>query len=212
MASPATGAKSDDTGAVVKPSETPTIAPAAKPATDHGYMVPAPAVEKPPVEKVSGKMPPLKGSQIADKENQCLQCHTTPDTWDPSDKAQYRSFIVMDALKKDVHYQKGVNCVDCHGGDASLEDTPNKVHQAKEDFRSKLPDIQKFCAHCHANEVIDLRKSVHAKAGEKNARGEGSLMGCAQCHGPLDHKLLPVKNAKSPVYLESQTKTCGEVP
>ena len=41
-------------------------------------------------------------------------------------------------------------------------------------------DIQKFCAHCHAAEVIDLRKSVHAKAGAKNAQGEGTLL---ELHG-----------------------------
>ena len=92
------------------------------------------------------------------------------DTWDPKDKEQYRFYIAMDALKKDVHYQKGVNCVDCHGGDATILEP--KAHQAKDDFRSKLPDIQKFCAHCHASEVIDLRKSVHAKAGARTPRGK----------------------------------------
>ena len=115
-------------------------------------------------------MPPLKGSHSKDDDNSCLQCHTLPDAWDPKDKAQYRFFIVLDGLKKDVHYQKGVNCVDCHGGDPSVMET--KAHQT-DDFRSKLPDIQKFCAHCHSAEVVDLRKSVHAKAGEKDAQGEG---------------------------------------
>jgi cytochrome b subunit of formate dehydrogenase len=170
-------------------------APAAKPAAA------PPAKENPAV-----KMPPLKGSHIADDNNSCLQCHTTPDAWDPKDKAQYRFYLVLDALKKDVHYQKGVNCVDCHGGDPTIQET--KAHQT-DDFRSKLPDIERFCAHCHAAEVLDLRKSVHAKAGRRNAQGDGSLMGCGQCHGQLAHSLLPVKDPKSPVHLKAQIQTCG---
>ena len=165
-----------------------------------------PAVAPPAAEKPALKMPPLKGSHVVDDNNSCFQCHTTADLWDPKDKAQYRFYIVLDALKKDVHYQKGVSCVDCHGGDSTLQET--KAHQT-EDFRSKLPDIQKFCAHCHANEVTDLRKSVHAKAGARNAQDEGSLMGCGQCHGQLVHSLLSVKDPKSPVRLEGQVQTCG---
>src|SRR5271157_3863938 len=95
----------------------------------------------PPAATPAVKMPPLKGSHIVDDNNSCLQCHTTPEAWDPKDKAQYRFFIVLDSLKKDVHYQKGVNCVDCHGGDPTIQET--KAHQT-DDFRSKLPDIEKF--------------------------------------------------------------------
>ena len=111
-------------------------------------------------------MPPPKGSHIKDDDNTCLQCHTHADLWDPKDKTQYRFYIAMDTLKKDVHYQKGVNCADCHGGDATILEP--KAHQAGR--LPKLPDIQKFCAHCHASEVTDLCKSVHAKAGPRNAQ------------------------------------------
>ena len=177
-ASPAAGETTDKAAPVaVKPSEpaktapakeaaaAPAPAPAAKPA-------PAVAVAEPPAVK----MPPLKGSRVKDDDNSCFQCHTTSDAWDKNNP-QYRFYIPLDTLKKDVHYQKGVNCVDCHGGDATVMEP--KAHQAKDDFRSKLPDIEKFCAHCHATEVIDLRKSIHAKAGVKNAQGEGSLLSCA---------------------------------
>ena len=40
-------------------------------------------------------------------------------------------------------------------------------------------------------------------------------MSCTQCHGQppeyarFDHKLLPIKDPKSPVHLEGQLKTCG---
>jgi len=191
-------------GAAVK-SEPPKAAPVAK----ETGPVPAvsdvkPAAAPPTVaEKPAVKMPPLKGSHLKDDDNSCIQCHTD-DHWDAKDK---RFYFPLDVLKKDVHYQRGISCVDCHGGDATIVEP--KAHQAKDDFRSKLPEIEKFCAHCHAAEVIDLRKSVHAKAGEKNALGEGSLLTCDKCHGPLDHHLLPVKDPKSPVRLEGQVEHCG---
>ncbi len=175
--------------------------------------LPAAAAEKPAAVpaaavKPAVKMPPLKGSHIVDDNNSCIQCHTTVDLWDPKDKDQYRFYIILDALKKDVHYQKGVNCVDCHGGNSETSEK-NQAHAIEDGFRSKLPDIEKFCAHCHANEVIDLRKSVHAKAGAKNAQDEGTLLSCDKCHGELAHSLLPVKDPKSPVRLAGQMQTCG---
>jgi len=159
-------------------------------------------------EKPVAKMPPLKGSHTKDDDNSCLQCHTTPDLWDPKDKVQYRFYINKKDLDKDVHYLKGVNCVDCHGGNGETAEK-NPAHAVEDGFRSKLPDIEKFCAYCHANEVTDLRKSMHVKAGAKNPQGEGTLLSCDQCHGPLAHSLLPVKNPQSPVRLEGQVKTCG---
>jgi len=154
------------------------------------------------------KMPPLKGSHIKDDDNSCFQCHTTVDLWDPKDKEQYRFYIALDALKKDVHYQKGVNCVDCHGGNSQTAEK-NPAHAVEDGFRSKLPDIQTFCAHCHVAEFDDLRASVHAKAGERNAQDEGTLLSCAKCHDQLAHSLLPVKDPKSPVRLVGQVQHCG---
>jgi cytochrome b subunit of formate dehydrogenase/nitrate/TMAO reductase-like tetraheme cytochrome c subunit len=170
-----------------------------------------PAVAPRAAEKVAAKMPPLKGSHIAEDNNYCLQCHTTADSFEGDSKHAY---VALDALKKDVHYQKGVNCVDCHGGDPAKQDA--QAHQT-DDFRSKLPQIEKYCAHCHSAEVFDLGKSEHSAAGPKNALGEGTPMGCVACHGqpPLrtrfDHALLPVNDAKSPVAvsLQGQVQTCG---
>ncbi len=165
-------------------------------------------------ETPAAKMPPRKGSRVKDDDNSCFQCHTAADNWDPKDKAQYRFYISLDALKKDVHYQRGVNCADCHGGDASVLDP--KAHQAKDDFRAKLPEIEKFCAYCHAAEATDLIASVHVHGGPPNPQGQGTLLSCVKCHGqPPDHQvfahsLLPVKDPKSPVRLQGQIQTCGD--
>lgn len=163
---PAADAKSGDTagslnaGEAAKTSEPPKTAPAApaeKPAA-------AGAAVKPVV-----KMPPPKGSHLKDDDNGCVQCHTNPIAWDENDKAQYRFYLALDPLKKDVHFQKGVNCVDCHGGDPTQVDV--KAHQANDDFRPKLPEIQKFCAYCHEKDVALLNASPHKIAAGDVPRG-----------------------------------------
>jgi cytochrome b subunit of formate dehydrogenase len=183
--------------------------PAAKPAVAEKAPAATTPSAAPPVAAVkpTEKMPPLKGSHIKDDDNSCLQCHTNADLWDPKDKVQYKFFIALDGLKKDVHYQKGVSCVDCHGGDATILEP--KAHQASGDFRAKFSDIQKYCAHCHATEWTDLNKSVHANAAPTDDPLRRTMLTCDKCHGPLDHRLLPVKDVKSPVHQYNQVQVCG---
>ena len=271
-ATPAAGAKNDGGGAA-KAAEPPKTVPTASGAgSSPAASTAKPAAVTPVAAKPAIKMPPPKGSHLKDDDNMCVQCHTTAEAWDPKDPVQYRFYMPLDGLKKDVHFQKGVNCVDCHGGDPTIMEP--KAHQAKDDFRRKLPEIEKFCAYCHEKDVAilrasphkdasclechartdaqgtivphsisasmkekladqvgfcgkchsddgvkagrakkdvitDLRKSVHARAGEKNAQGEGTPLGCAECHGKFSHGLLPVTDPKSPVRLIGQVQACG---
>jgi len=50
---------------------------------------------------------------------------------------------------------------------------------------------------------------VHAHAGEKNEDGSGKLLGCDKCHGEDAHGMLPVRDSRSPVFLDNQVLTCG---
>ena len=45
---------------------------------------------------------------------------------------------------------------------------------------------------------------------EGRARGYGTPLACSKCHGSPAHHISPVHDAKSPVYLEHQVKTCGD--
>ena len=67
----------------------------------------------------------------------------------------------------------------------------------------------KMCAVCHENQALDLVKSVHAKAGEKDERGRGTPLWCRECHGPNQHQILPVADSRSPVFVDHQVQTCG---
>jgi cytochrome b subunit of formate dehydrogenase len=167
------------------------------------------------VAKPAVKMPPLKGSHVKDDDNTCFVCHTNADLWDPKDKTQYKFYIALDGLKKDIHYQKLVNCADCHGGDATILEP--KAHQT-DDFRAKLPEIQKFCAHCHEKAVALLNASPHKVAIDlpgtalKNVGAARKCTSCLDCHAGKDAqgKTSPHTIVANLSVIEKSCASCHE--
>ena len=95
------------------------------------------------------------------------------------------------------------SCIACH---------PKHQMLPSSDPRSALNSrhLAETCGACHADQLVALRRSVHAKAGDKNETGAGTLLDCNKCHGRDSHTLLPVKDPASPVFLDHQVKVCGE--
>jgi cytochrome b subunit of formate dehydrogenase len=197
-----------------------------------------------------------------------------------------RLVVTAEDLATDVHWQKGIRCHDCHGGDPDvLESEP--AHAAEAGFRKdvsplQIPDLcgrchsdasymERFrpdartdhttrfwssahgrhlqessaegaegaatctschprhsirsavdtesethiwnlsenCGSCHRDQLIELRKGVHNKAGEKNDAGVGTALDCVTCHGGDAHALIPVADHNSPVFLDHQVELCG---
>jgi cytochrome b subunit of formate dehydrogenase len=154
------------------------------------------------------KLPPPKGSQVKPEDNFCFQCHTNTDQMDPKDPKLARLYVSPEKLKQDVHFQKGVSCTDCHGGNYD-NPQPNVAHAAEDGFSAKPEDIKKLCSECHKSEGFELSVGVHGKAGPKNERGAGTPLACDGCHGPVSHHLLPARDNASPVFLDNQVRTCG---
>jgi cytochrome b subunit of formate dehydrogenase len=177
--------------------KTPAVPGTAAPAASTASAVPAVAVA----------LPPPKGSHVPQDKNNCILCHGESDLWE---KEQRRLYIPLAGLKHDVHWLAGVNCHDCHGGNYRAEDIKQAPHAIEDGFRSKPAEVKQFCAACHKEQAVDLRKSLgHDKAGAKDDRGRGTPLACDQCHGPVAHQLLPVRDPASPVFLDHQLKTCG---
>ncbi len=176
-------------------------AAAASPTAEKASPAPAAAPKRP--------LPPPKGSQIAPDNSMCFQCHTNRDQWDEKDPKSWRLYIPEKSLQEDVHFNKGkgVSCTDCHGGNHDT-DKINEAHAKEDGFRSSLADISKICAHCHKPEAVELVKGVHGKAGEKNDRGQGTPLSCDKCHGGVSHHLLPLRDERSPMFLDNQVVIC----
>src|ERR1035437_1676786 len=94
---------------------------------------------------------PLQAAAPAPKppaNDDCLACHE-----DPSAKRANGSSVAVDkaAFASSVHGAAGASCVDCHQDLAKTADFPHPEKLAVVD-----------CASCHASEVADYEKSVHA--------------------------------------------------
>ncbi len=162
---------------------------------------------------LDGAAQPPGGSQLKPDDNNCAKCHGEEDLWE---KDRLRLFINPESLAKDVHFRKGVNCHDCHGGDPATFEVP-EAHAREVDksktgvapFRFPLSDIWNSCGNCHKAQRLDLVKGVHAKAGARDALGRKLPLGCAECHGEKAHGMLPVRDGGSPVFLDHQVERCG---
>ena len=64
---------------------------------------------------------PPQGSHLDPDENLCATCHGEADLWDEDKR---RLYISSESLARDVHFLKGVNCHDCHGGNPTSFDVP----------------------------------------------------------------------------------------
>lgn len=141
-------------------------------------------------------------------DDQCLTCHKNLGD-NPSTLYEH-----------DIHHKKGISCADCHGGNPHLEDM-DKAMDKKAGFKGvpRGDDISKTCAACHSNpekmqkygsslptnQFENLLTSVH---GILAVSGKERIVQCTTCHGA--HGIVPVRDARSPVYPLNVVKTCAK--
>ena len=139
----------------------------------------------------------------------CVDCHKDlPEPLGPP----------VGGMKTDVHGKVGLSCAACHGGDPNDPDLT--AMDARKGFVGKptAERIPGFCGRCHADENLVRRfnpqlptdqlaqygTSVH---GRRLAEGDTKVATCVSCHGV--HGILPVKDARSPVYPSNVANTCA---
>ncbi len=164
-----------------------------------------PVAPGPQVPVKAAPLPPLKGSQVRPEQNQCLTCHGDPDLWDAANR---RLYVPKEQLAEDVHFTRGVNCHDCHGGNYQEPDL-RMAHAVEDGFRQPLAEVRKACLHCHKEQTTQLNESVHGKAGEQRDEfGRGTPLECSKCHGPVSHHLIASRDPRSPLFPDNQVETC----
>ena len=149
---------------------------------------------------------PITGSQLVADQNYCATCHTEAALWDSNNQ---RLFVSPETLAHDIHWQKGVACSDCHGGDASTSRV-NDAHARESGFRLTLEEVRAACVHCHADQHQRLLQGRHAAAGPKNEAGTASALACADCHGASGHGIRTTDDSLSPLYLVNEVALCGK--
>jgi predicted CXXCH cytochrome family protein len=153
---------------------------------------------------------PATSSPLAAPESNCITCHQSFE-----DEQEGPSYKIV----RDIHYQKGLGCVDCHGGDPSLEDM-DEVRQVK-NYRG-VPahlEVPEFCARCHSDaaymhehnpalpvdQLDKYKTSIHGKRlfGKKDTK----VANCVSCHGV--HDIGDAKMPHSRTHPLNIVNTCG---
>ncbi|MCX6601519.1 MAG: cytochrome c3 family protein [bacterium] len=149
--------------------------------------------------------------QVARKSDSgsCAACHAGLDA---------KNRAIVRGYEKDVHFERGLLCSDCHGGDPAVKDEdamdPAKGFVGTPEW-SKIPE---FCARCHSNpaymrhfnplgNVDQLEKYRTSRHGILLAKGDKKVAVCTSCHGV--HGTLAVDNPNSPVYRQNIPQTCN---
>lgn len=142
-------------------------------------------------------------------DNTCVLCHSAlPEPLNAP----------VEAMQHDVHAQKGLTCVDCHGGDATAMDETSMSPEKGFRGRPKHAEIPAFCGRCHADGVYMRRFnpslptdqlqqywiSVH---GQRLQLGDQKVATCVSCHGA--HGILAPDQAESRVFPATVSATCG---
>ncbi|MCJ7555217.1 MAG: NapC/NirT family cytochrome c [Ignavibacteriaceae bacterium] len=141
-------------------------------------------------------------------KDECFNCHI-----------QLEDKMAVD-YKSDIHFEKGLSCAHCHGGDSKTEDMELAMNPSK-GFKAKF--IRKYrmnvCIHCHSDkdrmEVLGsklptdqytkLEKSIHFQITTNNT---GPVTDCITCHSV--HNIKKVKDPSSKVYPTNIISLCGE--
>lgn len=106
---------------------------------------------------------------VPPQENRCIECHGARDLWEGE---TLHLLVTLENIAADIHWQKGIRCVDCHGGNPNTVEL-REAHAIEDGFRKvETPaDIPGFCGHCHAN-------AQYMQGFQPTAHGSGgSLLG-----------------------------------
>ena len=142
-------------------------------------------------------------------ESNCRTCHFD---FEDDDGPSHR-FV------RDVHAANGLDCVDCHGGDPTLEDM-DEVRESP-GFRG-VPDhleVPDFCARCHSDaeymrghnpalptdQLQKYRTSTHGR--QLFDRRDRKVANCVSCH--TAHEIGDGKLPHSSTHPANVPETCG---
>ena len=216
------------------PGETAQVPPAAKEATSSP--APAAAPELPPAPSTlppappQGAVPPpapAKPAAATEKAadaaampavNHCVTCHGESELWE-GDRRKF--FVTEKDLAKDIHWQRGLRCTDCHGGDPTTMDFA-PAHSPDAHFRPLAPPdaVPHLCGDCHADieymrryqpsprtdQLSEYWTSGHGRRLKES--GDRDVATCVSCHGGR-HGIRPVRALDSPVYPTHVAETCA---
>ncbi|MBC8293219.1 MAG: cytochrome c3 family protein [Proteobacteria bacterium] len=159
----------------------------------------------------------------------CALCHGNPEYHESvtrlsKDPAAHDALPYMELglVLQDQHFQAGLGCAACHGGDPAAFMDHDFVEQWPENREKRLSDrrwVPGFCGRCHSDaqamadlgsklptgQVTDYKMSTHGQL--LLDRGDSRAPECSSCHG--SHTIRGAKSPSSPVNPAHVPDTCG---
>jgi hypothetical protein len=146
----------------------------------------------------------------ANGKNSCLDCHSKLD---PPLR------VTPDDFEHSVHADKGLTCVDCHGGNASSDEMMQAMNPAA-GFKGHIDrkQVPKLCASCHANATYmrgfdpslatdQYSKYLTSVHGQQLGKGDTKVAVCTDCHGV--HDIRAPNDPRSSVNPLNIPETCA---
>jgi predicted CXXCH cytochrome family protein len=147
-------------------------------------------------------------SACAQTRNSCLECHSVLD---PPHQIKEQDYA------RDIHAQKGLGCVDCHGGDPTSEENAMSLSAG---FRGKpkRSEIPGLCARCHSDPATmrrynpslrtdQLSQYVTSVHGKRLTKGDTKVAVCTDCHRV--HGIRPATDPLAPTHPLNVPATCA---
>ncbi len=150
----------------------------------------------------------------SDSRDACISCHITVDEdLDDGDK-------IMPHFYDDVHYEKGLSCADCHGGDPTAFDDEDAAMTDSDSFLGEVTrDMEpEVCGKCHSDPSYMRQYTAHVKTdqveqywtsmhGMRLKEGNDKVAVCTDCHGL--HGIRAVSDTRSQVSDFNVPGTCS---
>ena len=136
-------------------------------------------------------------------DNVCVNCHSTVG----SDTAAYR--MPVQEWYTSIHYGEGIECVDCHGGDAT--NRSSAMSNLFFDTTNHANVSEMLCGRvdCHGEIYEEFKDSTHNELILNLRTGEmDRASACTDCHGI--HQTKNHTNPESPLYVSNMPDTCGK--
>ena len=129
-------------------------------------------------------------AQSGNVDISCFHCHA----------------LQVKEFETSVHYNRGISCTDCHGGDLSISGSIVSVNVMHTNFTGVPSRINSTnsCSKCHPESTEKYKNSIHWKELQ---RGVTIAATCTDCHGI--HNILPYRNNYSLTYTDNIPQTCA---
>lgn len=150
--------------------------------------------------------------QVLEQQNGCFRCHRIIDDRRYSDP-------VLEYVG-DIHFEKGMGCVICHGGNSAILD--RRLAKDRTKGYIGIPDrrdVPQVCGRCHSDarfmkrydpslridQVAEYATSVHGQ--RLFELGDEKVAVCTSCH--TAHSIRPPSDPKSSTHPTRVAETCG---